>query len=142
MSKIQNRPKIKFCLEKNTQIGQTVSTFPTSIYFPCTKYFKELLKKFKLEEAKKMKTLVHPPSTLGVDESSANVDNTIHRQMICSFLYLIMSRANIMFNVCLCTIFQYDLKETHMTIVKHIFHYLIGITNLGLCFKRREKYRL
>ena len=54
--------------------------------------------------------------------------------MIDSFLYLIVSRPDIMFCVCVCACicFQAYPKEFHVTTVKHIFHYLYGIIDLGL----------
>lgn len=61
--------------------------------------------------------------------------------MVGSLLYL-TSRLDIMFNVCLCARFQSDPRETHLTIVKSIFRYLIGTSYLGLCFKGRKSYRL
>lgn len=52
--------------------------------------------------------------------------------MIGSLLYLTTYRHDILFNVCLCARFQSDPRETHLTIVKIIFRYLKGTTNLGL----------
>lgn len=51
-----------------------------------TKYFKELLKKFKLEEAKEMKNPMHPTTSLELYKSYEKVDNTIYHQVIGSFL--------------------------------------------------------
>ena len=51
-------------------------------------------------------------------------------------------RPNIMFSVCLCARFQKEPREVHLSAVKHIFKYLIGTSNLGLCFKREKAYRL
>nr|KYP59274.1 hypothetical protein KK1_014706 [Cajanus cajan] len=60
-----------------------------------TKYTKELLQKFKMEDAKPMKTPMHPSITLGLDEESPNVDSTMYRGMVGSLLYLTVSRPDI-----------------------------------------------
>ena len=43
---------------------------------------------------------------LGMDEKGKLVDQTKYRGMICSLLYLTVSRLDIMYSVCLCTRFQ------------------------------------
>ena len=58
--------------------------------------------------------------------------------MICFLFYLISSRHNILFNVCLCARLQSDLKEFHLTVYKIIFKYMKGTTNLGLLHKRYQ----
>jgi len=62
--------------------------------------------------------------------------------MIGSLLYLIASRPYILFSVCLCSRFQSDPRESHLTIVKRIFKYLKGATNLGLLYRKSLDYKL
>jgi len=62
--------------------------------------------------------------------------------MIGSLLYLTASRHDILFSVCLCARFQSDPRESHLTIVKRIFRYLKGTTNLGLLYKKSSYYKL
>ncbi|CAN1780947.1 Retrovirus-related Pol polyprotein from transposon RE1 [Linum perenne] len=54
--------------------------------------------------------------------------------MIGSLHYLTSSRPDILFSVCLCARFQSCPKESHLSIVKHIFRYLKGTQNLGLWY--------
>jgi len=84
----------------------------------------------------------HPTTSLGLDKESDPVNITEYRQMIGSLLYLTASRPDIMFRVCLCARFQADLREVHLFAIKRIFRYLKGTANLGLCFKRRENFKL
>ena len=58
--------------------------------------------------------------------------------MIGSLVYLTAFRPDIMFNVCLCARFQKEPREVHLTVVKCIVRYLMGTSNLGLLFKRKE----
>ena len=62
--------------------------------------------------------------------------------MIDSLLYLTTFRLGIMYNVCLCARFQSISRKDHLIVVKRIFRYLKGFTNLELCYKGRENYHL
>jgi len=118
------------------QIKQT----PNGIYINQTKYVKELLKKFNLNDAKEMKTPMHPTTYHGLDEESTKVDETQYKAMIGSLLYLTTSRPNIMFSVCLCVIFQQEPREVHLNAVKHILRYLIGTSNLDFLFQKKRQF--
>ena len=52
--------------------------------------------------------------------------------MIGSLLYLIVSRFDIMFKVCLCARYQCNPKEFYLYVVKRIFRYLLGTKNFKL----------
>ena len=73
---------------------------------------------------------------LDKDENGKDVDIKLYRGMIGSLLYLIASRPDIMFNVCLCARFQANPKESHLISIKRIFRYLGGTTNLGLWYPK------
>nr|KYP70038.1 hypothetical protein KK1_009246 [Cajanus cajan] len=106
------------------------------------KYTKELLQKFKIADAKPMKTPMHPSTTLGLDEESPYVDSTMYQGMVGSLLYLTMSRPDIMFNVYICARFQVRPKEVHLQAVKRILRYLKGTPNLGFNFYRSQNFSL
>ena len=123
-------------------LGLQIKQTPNGIYIHHTKYMKELLKKFNMNDAKELKTRMHPTIYLEKEEESIKMDGTQYRAMIGPLLYPMTVRLDIMFNVCLCVRFQQESREVHLTTVKHIFRYLIGTHNLGLLFKRREIFRL
>ena len=104
---IQAEFKVSMMREMKFFLGLQIKQTNNGIYIHQTKYVKELLKKFKLEDTKEMKTLMHP-TCLGLDEESNKVDNSQYRAMIGSFLYLTTSRPNILFSVGLCARFQQD----------------------------------
>jgi len=81
--------ELKFFLR--LQIKQTNE----GIYIHQTKYVKELLKKFKMDDAKQRKTPMYPTTILRLDEESKNVDEKTYRRMIGSLLYL-TCRSNFM----------------------------------------------
>ncbi|GJW32232.1 hypothetical protein Tco_0052264 [Tanacetum coccineum] len=108
------------------------------IFFNQFKYIKEMLKKFSLEDSKPMKTPMSSDAKLTKDEECKSVDSTKYRGMIGSLLYLMASRPDIMFSVCLCARFQEDPKTSHLEAVKGIFRYIKGTTHLGLLYPVAE----
>ncbi|KAK2369536.1 putative mitochondrial protein [Trifolium repens] len=78
-------------------LGIQINQGKDGTYIHQSKYTKELLKKFNLEDS---------------------------------------SRPDILYSVCLCARFQSDPREPHLTVVKRIFRYLKGTTNLGLLYKK------
>ncbi|GJR36026.1 retrovirus-related pol polyprotein from transposon TNT 1-94, partial [Tanacetum coccineum] len=81
----------------------------------------EMLKKFRLEDSKPMKTPMSSDTKLMKDKECESIDSTKYRGMIGSLLYLMASRPDIMFSVCLCARFQEDPKTSHLEEVKRIF---------------------
>jgi hypothetical protein len=71
-------------------------------YIHQSKYIKELLNKFNLEDCKSMSTHMHPTCSLSKEESRGTVDQKLYRGMICSLLYLTTSLLDILYSVCLC----------------------------------------
>ena len=89
--------------------------------FVCqSKYVKDLLKKFGMEDAKPIKTPMATNGHLDLDEGDNPIDLKLYRSMIGSLLYLTASRPDIMFSVCMCARFQAAPRECHLTVVKRI----------------------
>ena len=100
------------------------------------KYVKDILKKYKMNEAKIIVTPMHPSSSLDKDERGKFVSEKEYRGMIGSLLYLTASRPNIVFAVGLCARFRTCAKESHLTTVKRILRYLVGTTDIGLWYRK------
>ncbi|GJW00490.1 retrovirus-related pol polyprotein from transposon TNT 1-94 [Tanacetum coccineum] len=107
--------------ELNFFLGLQIKQLEDGIFFNQSKYIKEMLKKFGLEDSKPMKTPMSTETKLTKDEEGESVDNTKYRGMIGSLLYLTASRPDIMFGVCICARFQEDPKTSHLEALKHIF---------------------
>ncbi|GJV01024.1 retrovirus-related pol polyprotein from transposon TNT 1-94 [Tanacetum coccineum] len=123
--------------ELNFFLGLQIKLMEDGIFFNQSKYIKEMLKKFGLEDSKPMKTPMSSNTKLTKDEECESVDSTKYRGMIGSLLYLMASRPDIMFSACLCARFQEAPKTSHLEAVKRIFRYIKGTTHLGLwCAKR------
>ena len=117
-------------------LGLQVSQRNDGIFIFQSKYLRDLLKKYRLEDASTAKTPMATATKLDQDDPCKNVDITSYRGMIGSLLYLTASRPYIMFSTCLCARFQANPKESHLIDVKRIFKYLKGTPNLGIWYPK------
>ncbi|GJX73199.1 retrovirus-related pol polyprotein from transposon TNT 1-94 [Tanacetum coccineum] len=122
--------------ELNFFLGLQIKQFDDGIFFNQSKYVKEMLKKFGLEDSKPIKTPMSFEIKLTRDEDGEPIDNTKYRSMIGSLLYLTATRPDIMFSVCLCARFQEAPKTSHLEAVKRIFRYIKGASHLGLWYSK------
>ncbi|PWA44879.1 hypothetical protein CTI12_AA522760 [Artemisia annua] len=106
------------------------------------KYIKNTLKKYDLSDCASVKTPMVPPNNLGPDLTGKSVNQTMFRGMIGSLMYLLATRPDIQFAVCLCARYQSDPKESHLTAVKRILRYLKGTSNLGLYYPKCSGFDL
>ncbi|GJW50697.1 retrovirus-related pol polyprotein from transposon TNT 1-94 [Tanacetum coccineum] len=113
--------------ELNFFLGLQIKQMEDGIFFNQSKYIKEMLKKFGLEDSKPMKTPMSSDTKLTKDEECESVDSTKYRGMTDSLLYLTTSRPNIMFSVCLFARFQEAPKTSHLEAVKRIFQYIKAV---------------
>ncbi|KAK2390888.1 putative mitochondrial protein [Trifolium repens] len=120
----------------NFFLGLQIKQTKNGIFINQSKYCKELLKKFDMENCKEIATPMSTSTYVDQDESGKPIDITKYRGMIGSLLYLTASRPDIMFSVCLCARFQANPKESHLSSVKRIMKYLKGTTNVGLWYPK------
>ncbi|KAH9680549.1 hypothetical protein KPL71_026587 [Citrus sinensis] len=115
-------------------LGLQIKQNEGGIFINQAKYVKDLLKRFGYDNGTAKSTPMSTTIKLDKDENGKEVDIKTYRDMIESILYLIASRPDIMFSVCLYARFQSCPKESHLLAVKRIFLYLIGTINLGLWY--------
>ncbi|GKC59862.1 retrovirus-related pol polyprotein from transposon TNT 1-94 [Tanacetum coccineum] len=120
----------------NFFLGLQIKQMEDEIFFNQSKYSKEMLKKFELEDSKPTKTPMSTKIKLTKDDEADSMDSSKYQGMIGSLLYLTASRPNIMFSVCLCACFQENPKTTHLEAVKRIFRYIRGTIHLGLWYPK------
>jgi hypothetical protein len=78
------------------------------------KYTRDILKKFGMDMAKAIKTLMGTNSHLDLDLGGTSVDQKVYRSMIGSLFYLCASRPDIMLSLCMCARFQATTKDYHL----------------------------
>ncbi|GKD95608.1 retrovirus-related pol polyprotein from transposon TNT 1-94, partial [Tanacetum coccineum] len=98
--------------ELNFFLGLQIKQMEDGIFFNQSKYIKEMLKKFSLEDSKLMKTPISSDTKLIKDEECESVDTIKYRGMIEAP------------------------KTSHLEAVKRIFRYIKGTTHLGLWYPK------
>jgi hypothetical protein len=99
--------------ELNFFLGFQIKQMDHGTFVSQDKYLKDILKKFDMENCKPNKTPMATNAHLNLDVEGKPIDQSLYRSMIGSLLYLIASRPDIMFSVCLCACFQANPKESH-----------------------------
>jgi hypothetical protein len=106
------------------------------------KYTKDLLRKFDMGEAKPLLTPMSTTMALDEDKEGEVVDQKEYRSMIGSLLYLMTTRPDIQFTVCLCSRFQSSPRTSHCQAIKRIMRYLRFIPEFGLWFSASSSLSL
>jgi hypothetical protein len=119
-----------------------VKQMKEGIFISQEKYTKDLLKRFKMDDCKLIKTPMLSNGHLDLDEEGKPVDQTLYRSMISSLLYLTASRTDIMFSVCMCALFQACSKEPYLSAVKKILRYLKHTPSIGLWYPKGARFQL
>ncbi|GKA36867.1 retrovirus-related pol polyprotein from transposon TNT 1-94 [Tanacetum coccineum] len=122
--------------ELNFFLGLQIKQMKDEIFFNQSKYVKEMLKKFGLEDSKPTKTPMSTEIKRTKDDEADFIDSSKSQGMIGSLLYLTANRPDIMFSVCLCARFQENPKTTHLEADKSIFKYIRGTSHLGLWYPK------
>ena len=115
----------------NYFLGLQVKQWEYGIFISQEKYVKNLVKRFGLGSKKHTSAPISSSAKLSRDAVGVEVDPTLYRSMIGSFLYLTTSRPDIAFSVRVCARFQVAPKESHLTTVKLIIRY-IRLSNDGI----------
>ncbi|KAL8096136.1 hypothetical protein AgCh_037185 [Apium graveolens] len=138
---MQSRYQMSMMGELSYFLGLQVKQSEEGTFICQSKYTRNLLKKFGMQDCSSASTPMATTTKLDKDTGNS-VDITDYRGMIGSLLYLTASRPDIMFATCLCARFQADPREPHLTAVKRIFKYLKGTADLGLWYPRESDFKL
>jgi hypothetical protein len=103
---------------------------------------KDIVRKFKMEDSKAMTTPMSTTTTLDADEEGEHVDQKEYRSIIGSLLYLMATRPDIQFSICLCARFQASPRTSHRQVVKRIFRYLRYTPDFGLWYSASSSLAL
>eukprot|EP00253_Pinus_taeda_P030751 PITA_30751 len=115
-------------------LGLQIQQKEGGIFLSQTKYLKQILKKYGMEDAKPVCTPMVTGCSLSANDEYAAVHQPTYRSMIGSLLYLTGTRPDIMHAVGIVGRFQANPKETHLQAVKRIFKYLQETQNYGLWY--------
>ncbi|GJT64549.1 putative ribonuclease H-like domain-containing protein [Tanacetum coccineum] len=109
---------------------------PRGIFLNQSKYALESIKKYGMKTCEPADTPMVEKSKLDKDPQGKAVDPTRYHGMIGTLIYLIASRTDLVFAVCMCARYQAKPTEKHLHTVKRIFRYLRGTINMGLWYPK------
>ena len=115
---MQSKFEMSLMGEMKFFLGLQVDRRLDGIFICQSKYLKELLKKYNVEDSASARTPSSTVVTLGECDNSIKVDVSSYRGMIGSSLYLTASRPDIMYATCLRARFQPDPRDLHLIAVK------------------------
>ncbi|GJY00035.1 uncharacterized mitochondrial protein-like protein [Tanacetum coccineum] len=107
-----------------------------------SKYALESLKKYGMESCDPVDTPIVEKSKLDEDTQGKAVDATHYRGMVGTLMYLIASRPDLIFAVCMCARYQAKPTKKHLHTIKRIFKYLRGTINWGLWYPKDSSIAL
>jgi hypothetical protein len=123
-------------------LGFQIKQLKKGTFIYQTKYTKDMLKKFDMENAKPIKTPMQTNGHLDLNEDGKAIAQKVYRSMIGSLLYFCASRPDIMLSVCMCARFQANPKKCHLMDVKRILRYLVYTPYLGLWYPKGSTFDL
>ena len=106
------------------------------------KYIKDMLMKFRMDDAKAISTSMGTNRNLDSDASGNMVGQKMYQSIIRSLLYVTASRPDVMFSVCMCARFQASPRESHLKATKRILRYLKHTQNVGLFYPKGARFEL
>ncbi|GKF40363.1 retrovirus-related pol polyprotein from transposon TNT 1-94 [Tanacetum coccineum] len=101
-------------------LGLQISQNPKGIFINQSKYAKEILKRFDIHNCDPVDTPMVERTKLDEDLLGIPVDQTRYRGMIGCLMYLIASRPDLVFAVCMCARYQSRPTKKHLEAVKRV----------------------
>jgi hypothetical protein len=123
---MQNEFEMSLLGEISFFLGLHICQRNQGIFVSQTKYIREMLKTFGMEDCKPVNTPMKTSCKLRKDDDSKSTDQRQYRSMIGILLYAIASRPDLIQEVGHVARFQAAPKESHVLVVKRIFIYLKG----------------
>jgi len=123
-------------------LGLQVKQMKDTIFISQSKYAKNIVKKFGMDNGSHKRTLIATHLNLSKDENGVVVDQSMYRSMIGSLLYLTASRPDITFVVGVCARYQTEPKISHFTQVKRILKYINSTNDFEILYSHSENSML
>ncbi|XP_058759141.1 secreted RxLR effector protein 161-like [Vicia villosa] len=105
-------------------------------------YAKEVLKKFKMDDANPVDTSMECGSKLSKHENGEIVDPTLYKSLVGSLHYLTSTRPDILYAVGVVSRYMEAPTTTHFKEAKRILRYIKGTTNFDLHYFSSNNYEI
>ena len=117
--------------EINMFVGLQAYQMRYGIYITQSKYIKEILKTFGLQDSKIVSTTVVTRHKLSKNDDSTEVNQTLYSFMIGKLQYVVHRRPNISLSIGIVARLSTNPKHKHLMVVKIIMRYPKGIEDYG-----------
>eukprot|EP00253_Pinus_taeda_P032099 PITA_32099 len=117
-------------------LGIEVWQTENNIFLSQSKYAKNLVDRFRMQDCKPATTPMEPGLKLSAQSSSPPVDETLFRQLVGSLIYLTATRPDISFSVSYISRFMSAPKADHWIAAKRVLRYVRGTSDYGLLYTR------
>eukprot|EP00253_Pinus_taeda_P025809 PITA_25809 len=117
-------------------LGIEVWQIENHIFLSQSKYAKNLVDRFRMQDCKPATTPMEPGLKLSAQSSSPPVDETLFRQLVGSLIYLTATRPDISFAVSYISRFMSAPKADHWIAAKRVLRYVRGTSDYGLLYTR------
>jgi hypothetical protein len=139
---MQNEFEMSLLGELYFFLGLQIRQSNQGIFISQTKYIREMLKRFGMQDFKLVITPMQTSCKLSKDDDSKSTDQRQYRSIIGSLLYVTTSRPDVMQTVGQVARFQAAPKESHVLVAKRIFKYLKGTKEFGLWYPKGKDISL
>ncbi|CAM8920413.1 unnamed protein product [Rhodiola kirilowii] len=136
VEQMQSESKMSMVGEMTYFLGLQVKRKADGIFISQNKYARNSIKKFRLEKASHKRTHAATHVKITKDKAGTSVDQTLHRSMIGSLLYLTASGPDIAYDVGVCARYKANLMESHILNVKRIIKYICGTVDYGIWYTK------
>nr|GEV15921.1 hypothetical protein [Tanacetum cinerariifolium] len=123
-------------------LGLQIFQNPRGIFINQSKYALESLKKYGFKYCDPADTTMVEKSKLDEDREGKAVNPSHYHGMIGTILYLIASRPDLQFAICMCARYQARPTKKHVHAFKRIFRYLCGTVHRGLWYPKDSSVAL
>jgi hypothetical protein len=133
---MENEFEMSLLGELSFFLGLQIDQRNQGIFISQTKYIREMLKRFRMEDCKPVINPMQTSCKLRKYDDSKSTDQRKYMSMIGSLLYVTTSKPYVMQEVGQVARFQALPKESHLLVVKRIFRYLKGTKEFGLWYTK------
>ncbi|KAL5722266.1 hypothetical protein ACHQM5_005806 [Ranunculus cassubicifolius] len=123
-------------------LGIEISQEERGVFICQTKYAKDLLEKFKMNECNPVQTPLQVNERLSKEDGSSEVDAARYRSIVGSLLYLTATRPDIMYATSLLSRFMHKPSENHNAAAKRVLRYIKGTQDHGIWYKKNTEVKI
>ncbi|GAU36545.1 hypothetical protein TSUD_277510 [Trifolium subterraneum] len=123
-------------------LGVEVIQYENGIFINQHKYAVKILKRFDMTNCNKVNSPIVPGCKFVKNENGEATDAREFKQMVGSLMYLLSTRPDLAYSVCLTARFMGMPTDVHITAIKRIMRYLKDILTHGIMYKHGSNEKL